>query len=277
MKNITGDYEKHGKLIKFSAAVPSDWSELDKFQFATIIQVLHFRKADPYTISVSLLALLFGAKNFHILDGLPDEYLHSLVPLTNFLMEEKPAVKNFFPEINIRKNKHIAPAEDLSNLGFGEWCFAFESYNYYKLTNDIKGLNTLIAVLYRPIDPADNESSSTFSGDRREKFNENLIEKRTKSVAAIEERIKLAILAWFTVALSDIADARPHVFPKRNEEVAEEAVEPTSDSATWLDVFSDLLGPKWGNIEQLKYTNAMMILNHLEKQQIEFEKISRKK
>src|SRR5690606_1967936 len=101
MRTISGSYTRNKKLIPFSAEIPASWKELDRQQFATIIQVLHFRKADPFTISVSLLALLFGPKHFHILDNLPPEDLHSLVPLTNFLLEEKPPAKNHFPRLKI--------------------------------------------------------------------------------------------------------------------------------------------------------------------------------
>lgn len=276
MRKVSGHYELNKSAIKFDIEIPSAWNELDKHQFATIIQVLHFRKADPYTISVSLLALLFGQKNFHVLSGLPDELLTELVPLTNFLIEEKPPVQNYWPTINIKKKRHVAPADDLSNFSFGEWCFAFELYNYYRLTNDHHSLNKLIAVIYRPLDPNVKEGSSNYIGDLREKFNENLIEKRAQQVQGIEEKIKLAIVAWFSVALAEVIEDRPHVFPKKQgEQKAEESS--GSDSRTWLTVFRELLGPKWGSIEMLKHTNAMFVLDELEDRQIEFEKAKRKK
>lgn len=276
MKNISGKYEIKGKSVGFNVDIPSSWEELDRYQFATIIQVLNFRKADPYTISVSLLSLLFGQKNFHILSGLPEEYLYELVPLTNFILEDKPPLKNFFPEINLNKKKHISPDPDLSNLGFGEWCFAFEFYNYYQLTTDIKWLNKLIAVIYRPIDPNEDEDSPKFTGDLRERFNENLIAKREKAVQSLEERIRLAILSWFSVALSHVTADRPNVFPTPREG-EETPVSPTPDSRTWMSVFRDLLGPKWGTTEELKNTNAMFILDELEERQIEYDKAAKSK
>lgn len=272
MRKVSGRYEN----VQFDVEVPNAWAELDKHQFSTIIQVLHFRKADPYTISVSLLALLFGAKNFHILSGIGDEYLTELVPLTNFLIEEKPPVFNHWPEIKVKRKVYAAPENDLSNLGFGEWCFAFELYNYYRLTNDTAALNKLIAVIYRPLDPSSKKDSADFKGDVRENFNSNLIENRALLLRGVEEKIKLAILAWFSVALAEVIEDLPNVFPKREGDPKTDA--PTSDDGrTWLSVFSDLLGPKWGTMDQLSNTNAMFILNYLEEQQIEFKKTNRKK
>lgn len=272
MRKVAGHYDN----VQFDIEVPGTWAELDKHQFSTIIQVLHFRKADPYTISVSLLALLFGVKNFHILSGVGDEYLTELVPLTNFLIEEKPPVFNHWPKIKVKKKIHAAPEDDLSNLGFGEWCFAYECYNYYRLTDDPSVLNKLIAVIYRPLDPLSKKDSPDFKGDVREKFNSNLIESRALLLRGIDEKIKLAILAWFSVALAELVDGLPNVFPKRDEKPETDA--PTGDDGrTWLSVFSDLLGPKWGTMEQLSNTNALFILNYLEEQQIEFKKINTKK
>lgn len=276
MRTISGTYTRNKKLIPFSAEIPASWDELDKHQFATIIQVLHFRKADPFTISVSLLALLFGPKHFHILDNLPPEDLHSLVPLTNFLLEEKPMVKNHFPRLKINGREHAAPADDLSNLSFGEWCFVFECYNFYHHTNDPQCLNELIAIIYRPIDPTQKEDSASFSGDIREKFNESLIKKRSGHVAAIEERIKLAVLAWFSVALMQVTAERPNVFPRPADGSEEAATRSNDESHTWMSVFRDLLGPKWGTTEQLKHTNALFVLDELEERQIEYKKAMRK-
>lgn len=273
MKKVAGTYILKKKEISFDAQIPSNWADLEPKQFARIIEVLNFKKADPYTISVSLLALLFGSKNWHILQNLPDDLLTELVPLTNFLFEEKPPVHNFFSEININTKPHLAPANDLSNIGFGEWCFAHQYFIYYSITQDVTWLNKLIATIYRPKDENQNPDDATFSGDERQIFNENLIEKRSLSVASIEQHIKLAILAWFTVAVNDITVERPHVFPapKVDTENPQPIDEAQNNQNTWLSVFRDLLGPKWGTEDKLKYTNAIFVLDGLEEKHIAFE------
>jgi len=285
MKTISGSYPRGVKEIKFSLKVPSEWKELDKHQFSRIIEVMHFRKADKYTISVSLLSLLFGPNNWPLLNELSllkaeteddisgDEMLTGLIPLTNFLVEEKPPVLNFFPDIRIKKKKHIAPADDLSNLGFGEWCFAHQYYIYYSISQDKQWLDKLIATIYRPLDTTANPESPNYSGDLREVFNENLIEKRALSVANLESHIKLGILAWFSCALAEVADCRPHVFPQVPDEDTQKSNTPAEpdNSSNWLKIFRELLGPKWGTPEVLKFTNAMFVLDELEDRHIAFE------
>ncbi|RZM19143.1 MAG: hypothetical protein EOO88_38830, partial [Pedobacter sp.] len=267
MRSITGHYEKNYKAVKFSHQVPGSWDELDSKQFARIIQVLHYNKADEHTIAVSLLALLFGKDGWHILDNLPDEDRYSLVPLTNFIRDVKPPVYNPFPNLKIHKRWCAAPAQDLSNMSFGEWCFAFQFYTYYKLTNDSIWVNKLIACLYRPADLSQDKESPEYTGDVREAFNENLIDSRAKRIASIPEHFRLGVLAWFTLAVQTVMEARPLVFPV-NEIDQQETIEdpeqtPEIDSRTWLTVFRELLGPKWGTTNRLKHTNAMFVLDAL--------------
>src|SRR5690606_33299278 len=100
--------------------------------------------------------------------------------------------------------------------------------------------------------------------------NENLIDARSVHFAKISEDVKLSIKAWFNVALRQIMERRPHLFPPPPEgetPSAEQITAPEPEGGTWLDVFRELLGPKWGTIEQLKYTNAMFVLDELEARQ----------
>lgn len=275
MKKITGAYLLNNKEIPFDIQIPSSWHELTKAQFGRVIKVLSFSKADKYTISVSLLALLFDSKNWHVLRNQSDEYLTALLPCTNFILEDKPPLKNHFPTLTINKKKNLAPADDLSNIGFGEWCFAHQYYIYYSITQDKTWLDKLIATIYRPKDENQNPGDVNFTGDEREKFNENLIEKRSLCVAHIQAHIKLAILAWFKVAINEIAEFRPHVFPPSpaadpENTHPEPQSQPENDSRTWLTIFRELLGPKWGTTAQLKYTNAMFILDELEERHIAY-------
>lgn len=270
MQRISGNHTTiSGKIIDFDFEIASHWSELDPHQAASAIEVLSYSKADRFVIAASLLALLFQ-KHWDIISVLPEEDLHSLIPCTNFLIEEAPPLKNFFPELNIRKKKCFAPSDSLGNIGFGEWCFAFQFYTYYQKTKDISWLNKLIAAIYRPSDPNQNANDINYKGDIREVFNENLIDKRAIAVQGIPYKFKLAILAWFSIAVNQIMQQRPNVFPALPEHQEEEHQEDQNDSRTWLSVFRELLGPKWGTVEQLKFTNAIFILDALEEQKIEY-------
>lgn len=279
MKTISGSYRRDGKNVPFNCNVPSTWTELTPQQYATIIQVLTYEKADPFVVSTSLLATLFDARNFHILNHLPPEDLYALVPLTNFILEEKPPLRNVFPTLKLGGKKLHAPADDLSNIGFGEWCFVYEFYRYYRISRNVSWARKLIATLYRHADRRKDPKRHDYDGDIRLPFNENLIDGRAKYVEGIREDVQNAILAWFELAIRHVADARPKLFPKQDPEADFKPAAPDQsgpDGRTWLDVFRELLGPKWGTVEQLKHTNAMFVLDELQDLKIEYDKARKK-
>ena len=151
MRKIEGQYiTKDFKPVDYKAEIAGNWHELDAHQYATIMELLTLKKADRDTLAASMVAVLFGPKNWHILNNLTDELLHASVQLTNFIYESQPPANNFFPKLKIRKKLCIAPADDLSNIGFGEWCFIFQFYTYYLQTNDASYLLKLIATICRP-------------------------------------------------------------------------------------------------------------------------------
>jgi hypothetical protein len=268
MKHIDGFYtDKKNRIIDFSCDIASSWEELKPYQTAFILQALTFRRSNKYMLGVALLSALFDGR-WKILSNLGDDELNQLMPLTNFLIDSEPELKNPFPTLNLRRKQYLAPADDLSNIGFGEWVFAFQSYQNYCDKKDKIYLDELIAALYRLRDPQQNESNPEYKGDNRLPFNENLIAPVARTVADIDEHRKLAILSWFAAAVLNIMNTRPNLFPVKNDQ------QPDQDGGddagrTWFSVFRELLGPKWGTIDQLKYTNAMFVLDGLEEQQLE--------
>jgi len=264
---IAGAYIKDNKEVPFSAEIPSRWEELDAHQYATIVEIRGFSKADPFTMAMSLLTILMGTENYHILYYLPDEDKHSLVTLTDFIMNVSVPVKNFFPKLNLRKKEYFAPSDHLSELNFGEWCFAYQAWDYYTKFKDEQFLNELIAILYRQksTDPMALEKV----GDIREAFNENIISKHAKSVANLQSRIKLAVYAWFTSALTQQMSYRPTAFPVGAADV-EEPKEGTAP-ATIFTLFRELLGPKWGTTGVLRLENADFVLDGLEEMRISYK------
>jgi len=266
MKRIHGHYtDKDDKQVKFDFEVASSWEELELFQTEIILQILTYRNADRFTISASLMILLCKMHWMEIAN-LPDEELHALAPITDFLFETQPPAKNLYPKLKVRKKEYFPPADDLSNIGFGEWCFAYEALHNYNESKDKSFLDKLIMILYRPADPGQRPGDVNYTGDIREKFNENLFGPRSKGLGDMHFKIKETILAWFAAALWNIMSARPSVFPVLKTEMANN---PSQIRRTWFDVFRELLGPKWGTTNELKYTNAIFVLDYLEERERE--------
>jgi len=270
MRLIHGSRLKRGKIVDYKFEIASSWDELTTYQHVHVIKVLR-QNADRFTKTACLLAILYQ-DHWDILSDISDDDLHGLAPLTNFIFDEKPPVTNPFPMIRSRKKEYFAPGDDLGNLVFGEFCFAYQFQKDYREFDDVKILDKLLGTIYRLKDPAQVPDSVDFRGDIREIFNENTIDHRARQFADVPFMAKLAIYTWFISALYLVMEARPKTFPLTNPQDTP-LDEPDQDAGrTWLTVFRELIGPKWGTQEQLKFTNAMFVLDGLEDARIEYEK-----
>jgi hypothetical protein len=277
MHNLTGTTSTS---TPFAFQMPSNWDELEPLQTAYILETLSYSKADPYTLKMSVMVLVCGVKNFKTLTQIAEEDLYTIFNLVDWVFTTRPPAINKFPSININKKTYVSASNTLGNMCFGEWCFAYEFYSAFHKHNDHVFLHKLIATLYRQPLTGISTNSPDYNGDLRPPFNENQIEIVAKGVSAIQENIQHTILTWFTSAILDIMEKRPHVFPKTippdpNEEEDQPQPEPEQSHRTWLTIFRELLGPKFGTETQLKYTNAIFVLDYLEEQHINFEEASK--
>lgn len=283
MRSFSGIYTtQRKKTKKYSIELPSSWEELQPGQFATAIYLFHVTvKADPEWIRLSLLTLLFE-KHWPILEGISKEDRYTLLTeLTRFFYEEEPPLKNFYPSITAKKQTLIPAATDLNNISFGEWCFLDTYFGFYLKDQNQKWLDRMIATVYRPRNPEADELSPDFTGDLRQPFNENLIPGRSAEINALDKPMKMAIFQWISIALKRVKEVRQDVFPQTQAPLDEEGnplplpeTDP-AENATWMDIFNDLIGPKFGNPDQLKQTNAMLVLDYLNKEQRTFKDMKR--
>ena len=273
MHNLTGTYTINGLEKDFSFSIPQNWAELEPLQTAYILETLSYSKADPFTLKTSIMVLVCGPKNFQTLCNMADEDRHTIYNLIDWVFTTRPPAINKFTSLKINKKTYIAPSNTLGNLCFGEWCFAYEFYSAFHKYKSPEYLNKLIATLYRQPLAGITPDSENYNGDLRTPFNENQIDNTAKGVQGIQENIKLTILTWFTSAMLEVMEKRPHVFPKPlPKDESEETTEPNEPNhRTWLTIFRELLGPKFGTSPELKNTPATFVLDYLEEQHISFE------
>lgn len=288
MRKLSGIYKTNrNKNKKYDIEIPNSWDELKPGQFGAAIYLLQVTtQADPGWIKLSLLSLLFE-KHFPILSGISDQDRETLLNgmqdetgkvifegMPDFFYNQEPPLKNYI--LNLKSSIGVLiPAEsDLSNIGFGEWCFLDTYFGFYfRSHGDEKWLNRMIATVYRAKDPVAKENSVDYTGDLRLPFNENLISLHAEKLASFPKNTKMAIFQWLAIALKKAKLSRPEVFPQpiihldsEGNPVAREAIESNENEGSWMDIYSDLLGPKFGTSDQLKKTNAFFVLDYLNKE-----------
>lgn len=207
---------------------PSSWNELAGDQLLRIAELspLHL---PPAEFKISLLRSLFGLETMKVKEkvikgeicflfkhGRKNIYIISALDISfiiqkfDFLFQIKKdtggnntytlrsrLTKNLIPEIKIGSEKFYGPSDGLTNLIFQEYIHTETLISKFNSTGDIAFLDKLIAVLYRPQSKDYNPDDANFSGDRREPFNDFIIDARASAVSKIDNTLKHAILMFY--------------------------------------------------------------------------------
>ena len=215
--------------IKFDNDVydlPSTWNELTKDQFLLIAgQSMSMTGFAAFRIKLALGCFGFriiprreeivnGVRCFYL--GAPEKKMYLVDVDELALVVEKLSwifthheqsneyvvnsrlTLNLLPAIKVGKQTWYGPMDALTNITFSEYIHAETAFYYLHKKRDESFINRLIAVLYRPqIEKYDPESID-YRGDRREFFNDFLLDQRQQKVVNVDPKVKQGILLWYT-------------------------------------------------------------------------------
>lgn len=227
--------------------LPSNWNELTKNQLIRLAQ-LSFEQLSPSDFKTKLVIYIldFEIVKFReqVVDGetcfyFRDKkhkaiYLFSATDIAfianklDFLFKVKTEktptgekelwlldtklTKNIISNIRVKLNTLYGPADGLSNILFQEWIHTETYYIDFCKTNDFTLLDKLIAVLYRPeVGNFDNDDVQ-YTGDRRDSFNDFLIDKRAAIISQLPQSIKYSLFLFYTGCRNHIHQMFKEVF-----------------------------------------------------------------
>ena len=223
-------------------SIPQSWDEMTDSQFVDVARV-HYVSTDVITFR---LKLLFTWLEINILLKYPSYQTifskkglfpvrlknRSVVTLTalqvsdlistlDFLFESNKKnniylvshrVNNPFPSLKHRHKEYYGPDDRLTNLIFNEFMSCENHYFEFLKTKDDIHLNKLLAVLFRKEMPDFLPHSLDYSGDRREPFNDHLVETNAKRLKAVSPVTKLAIFFFYQGCRNFIISTFTNVF-----------------------------------------------------------------
>jgi hypothetical protein len=179
-------------------AVAATWNELSRNELLQLVPVLYRHFTDPTQQKIELLAILFGINRLFALRFTAVQFCQILW-MTDFLLgEHVELTEQLLPSVRPRwyRRKLYGPTSGLGNMRFLEFVFADSYFMAYNQDHDIQWLHKLLAVLYRPQRARYQPNAVNYGGDRRQDFNENLIDERVAEVAKLSPAEQLAILTW---------------------------------------------------------------------------------
>lgn len=199
-----------------TAEFPTNWEELSADQFALAVKILSkgfIGDTDKNLFFNKVLNL----KNYPVYN-LPD----TMLQLCDWMLDiVDPFSKMFFKEIKIDGITYHGPCDGFYNVKLGEWAFADTFFMQYSKNKSDAMCNKFIACLYRPSGSAYhkkeseyNPESVNYTGDIREKFNDNLIEHRAKIFEQMDAEVKSAVVFNYRVIRRWLEDMYFNLFPK---------------------------------------------------------------
>jgi hypothetical protein len=193
---------------RWSYSIPDEWNELNRKQLLAVIKVMYDEKGDDRGLLLLFRALaripwwqFFMMRSPNLLEAAYDA--------TAFLFQENKLTKNI---LTFYKG-FAGPADQLTNVKMGEFCFSEFYYLQYKTNNETKPLDRLVATLYRPRKHwLFYNYRKNFEGDYRKPFSPHTIMYYSENISKWPLHIKHAIFQFYEGARAEKIASNPRVF-----------------------------------------------------------------
>ncbi|MDF7810513.1 hypothetical protein [Hymenobacter sp. YC55] len=211
--------------------VAQSWNDLTEAQLLRVCLVHGTPYDSPGPLYQALLQAVFQVP-LRTIRQLNIVQLVELKPLVRFLKEPSecaPLTKQLLPSLpkiswrQLLSPKLYGPRESFLNLTFTEFIYADTYFLRYLQTNEEVWLQRLVAVLYRPQRADYDPAAVTYGGDRREDFNEHLVEGRVRHVARVPHHLQYAVLLWYRGCRRELERRYVRVFSSDNQQKASQS------------------------------------------------------
>jgi hypothetical protein len=240
-------------------ALPGSYNELTRRQLLNIVGFLYVDWPDWKKKQHILFELLGKNQAAYLVRNLEyKEKLIDLFPLTDFIFSESKLTKNLIPSFTLPSGKkYYGPQDYLRNISFIEFIRCEEAFGKFKKTGDVKFLDRMVAVLYRPKkEEYDPEKDKT--GDIREEYNDYILDRRAAIAGQVHLHVRLAVLHFYHGCRNFIVNHKNH----RNVFVKDEEKKSSGDSF-WDPILIRIAGDVT-KIDQVANLRAWTVLRDLD-------------
>lgn len=172
---------------------------------------------------------------------------------------------NLIPSFKIDGINYFGPSVKLFNLTFSEFIHAETSLKRFTQKKDKESLDKLIAILYRKERSDYDPNSVDYRGDRREVFNDFLIDANAKKIRKLNMNVKMSIYLFYTGCQWWIMQQFPHVFKSNTKK---------QDNARGLNsLVATLTAGDVTKTNQVRESYLMDVMETLESAAIDYEKM----
>jgi len=197
-------------------SLPSEWNELSQKQLLYVSKLFSAKfTLVEFRVRALFEFLSIGKKTFK---RITPEDAFTLCESLDFLNTEVSLTRNLIPVIKAGLRKYHGPADAMVYCTFGEFTLACSALDEYQKTGEVKYLDELVAILFRPMKVfwfilkyfTDNQ-------DPRGKFMNRTLKKRAGSIAMVDHCVKYSIYLFFNGVLNSLPALYPYVYKQKGE------------------------------------------------------------
>jgi len=277
MHTIDLEIESGKKSYKAIFSIASNWNEVSAMVYPELCSLYLKTPVDMSAYDKTVRAfILLTLDHYEIVKKLKGQEVYHLLKTVDWVFNRLDLQVNLLPKINIDGIDYFGPSNEMENLRFGEFCLADTHYVKYARYGQIVDLHRLAACLYRPAGLGNEYSfdSPTYRGDIREKFNDQLLNLRTKSMQNLSKAILDGIYIFYASCKHNIVGMYTEFFPP----IVPGNTQPVKDqNFSWFDIYDDLRGdPKFGGAEKLEDEFLHTVLASIERSKKTMKEIKSK-
>ncbi|RDC63272.1 hypothetical protein AHMF7616_01874 [Adhaeribacter pallidiroseus] len=241
--------------------MPTEWQELTEKQVYELLPFVYADRHNPEVRS-ALLKVLFP---------IPKAIFRRMDAFDVFRLQEqclwvwdKPVDQKAIGEFSFNQVQYILPESDFSNLTIIEYGMADHYFRAFSRQNpDTQAINFLVATLCRPQAKKLNVNDPEWNGDRREKYNSKIAERRAQEFGPLDILTKIIVLQRFIQGQKVIHSSYREIF---EESKTKSSAAVQGPNLGWIGVIDDLAETgTFGDWEKTAFTALHTILFHLRK------------
>ena len=267
---------------KFDCLMPSNWEEISWKEWKEIANLIFEGNIFSRKVVASLLnkQTFWGHKPIgeKIVNQIPSEGIYPLYDALDWMHLDN-CIYPPFEFIKVGRKKFYLPAARLENASIVEFALldmAWELSRFYEQKKQADKadywLTRLCTYMCRPIDKRINhQDPETFMGDRREKVNTAIIDRRIPLFERMDPRYRFGCIFFFLGCKKYIHDKyKGTLWFDTHDSDGNEIIGVQKDDKPqpmrWMNIIRKLAGGKFGNLRETQFANLYDVLNELRDQ-----------
>lgn len=196
------------------------------------------------------------------------DFLFKINEETESISIDSHLTLNLIQKFKVNGTIYYGPAGKLFNITLSEFIHAETNLTRFIKTKEVKFLDNLIAILYRPEKNSLRLASNQYNGDRRIAFNDHKFEKRAYKIRTLNHTTKIAILYFYQGCQGWYQQQFPHVFKSGGKKA--------DNNLGFLNLVDALSAGDVTKIEDIRKSYLMDIMVHLERAALDYEEMEAK-